>query len=276
MTVGYDNMTGSDFRAYWLGCVIFHYEHGGKVRPYTIEDTDCCEEVDYHGVEDLTVYLRAVDGAPEEPDRTVTVGTLIHEPTWIIHRFPLGYCCANGKLLHVSMEPNDRRMRKGFNTETLHFQGILAGVDDHAPRAITNRLVNTGTPPVIVADVLCAVGDVLAHGLCNAMRANIGPARAEAEVHTKLTSFLADPEMVDSVFVPSFTTAIVRHRSNPAWSYMLVNRELVGTLVYDAETTRISMTGAVRHHTDRAARKLARLGIESVAKQLGVSSFEWK
>ena len=261
MTIGYDQLRPSDFLAYFEGCIVFHYD-GDVVSPYLMGGF--CEDPDgSRYAEDLEVCVY-----PFGSDTPVieTVYTLLNTPEWLMHRFPVGYLAmSENELINISVETNSRRMRKGTTLGETEYNGALYGesLSDHVPDALAYGLVNHTGKHYGTADIAQAIADVLSYGNNPAMRTNIPPNAAKVKANAAIKGMF-DGEDV-SVLVPSFDTAIVRHRSARDTAIVLHNGRLLGRLGYDKETNVVTLYYKLPQYKDKDACRIARTGIELLA-----------
>ena len=271
MTIRYDQLHPGDWTSYFEGCIVFYFD-GITVVPYRIggfsSDPDeqewaCdCECVLYHSSDRNNSML-------------VSIEELLNEPQWLLHRFPIGYLAIdNDTLINISVETNHRRMRKGTTFSELEYHGSLFGeeISDQVPDNIARRLVNYNGQGYSTGALSLAVANVLTYGNNPAMRTNIPINEAKSKANKGIKDMMASEDV--NVCVPSFDTALIRHRSTRDVAIVLHNGRLLGRLVYDKENNSTTLFYTLPTYEDKDARRIARHGIELLAVPMIADSVE--
>lgn len=287
--IGYNNLTHYDWSHYFEGGVCFRRHDDGHVSAYLMrhlidyehegydedgEPIECDESfVDQNNSCLLTLAgSTQIDADKEMP---MSLRTLFQSPSWVVHRFQLGYVpIGDNELAFVGMEPTASRMTKSLNAQNLYTYGILSAQDEEGRQVVVSTLgkIQRGLTS----------GRSLRHdrwrevwtGICRVLSYGKCPTFSRTSFHTATDTVAMVREMlctpvadrIESIICPDFTTAIIAHRSAARVGYVVTNGSVVGTLL--CPTGRVVLHASNSQWKDKVTRKLAKEALTEKAKRL--------
>jgi len=156
-------------------------------------------------------------------------------------------------------------MSKGTNLQDYHTRGVLFGEsEEKLPEELGSRLITREGLRIDKQDLLRGISKVLAFGLSPAMRRNIEHKTA-IMTSNKAVKALLSGQVDGSILVPSFNTAIIRHRSNKDMAIVLANGRMLGHVALKNAGTITSLSLVPRYYEDPSLNSLAHKGIMALA-----------
>jgi len=272
--IGYNDLNINDFINYWHGCWVYYIAANGNVSIYSVGDVEEYDDNHDISIGDCVVWLNALGG---NGGKNVAIRELFDDPRWITHRFQLGYVrTEDDKLWRMTVEPNDRRMRKGTSMHecTLHAIATHSMTRaDPLPSIVKEVLNEAPAPAGNDTALLRGIGDVLAFGHAPCTRRIVRETTACEATHDAVRYMLSGYS-AHKVVVPDFSTAIIGHRHMTGTATVLANGAVVGQLKLTDEGTLV-LTASTQKYTTRDARKLARQGIMKRALNLYADAVQW-
>lgn len=288
--IPYEDITLQDARMYWEGAVAFVWHPDQeKVMPYTmeLEYPEEGEDEDGHYIENdelfenTTVQLVLHSRSVAYPDRVLSVvGRMMFEsPNYIMHRFPVEYVSLEGNhLVRVCLERRHHRAFKGTTlSESRHLPLIDTPCDqatlaDSSVLASRNVFTEGGAPEMddFSSVFWAGVAKVLSIGTPNCMRRNISAPAASINAKQAVVDMFKSSQ---TVVVPDFSTAIIKHRSIDNLGYVLHRGRMIGTVEYtDGE---LFFKGTLPASEDRFVKQASRKGQSRLAERLFAHHITW-
>ena len=227
--IGYDSMLARDAYNYFHNCWAFHISDDGcNVTPYILHmgygEADECEPAhDY-------CYRASVLGRDGMPRQAIDVTgeELFMGTQWITHRFQLGYISIDGtRCLRLDAEPVNARMTKGLQASFCNSLPLV--VVDSNPRESegTVRDLATRTRGQLDYRVIpFAIASVLAVSATPVMRGRVSLLEGYARSRAAIKRFMSNKK--ESVCVPDFRIALIKHRTHNDFAYILHNGTYIG------------------------------------------------
>ncbi len=237
MAIGYDTMIAEDAMRYFNGCWAYHIGEDDQVEPYWLS-TEVYEDYFHELAHDMTYTVQTWVSGDE---RAVTGEELFGDPSWITHRFQLGYVpTSDTTLVRIDAEPVSSRMQKGMTLDHCASLPIVVTNTGRLNRRLATRIqghlsarplaegiarvLSLGTPPVIL----------------NLRRRN--RSQVYREVREQVALFMENEAV--TVFVPDFRMALVKHRTYKNRAYILYNGVHIGMLKGTEATLLRSRSGS--------------------------------
>lgn len=227
--IGYDSMLARDAFNYFHNCWAFHVSDDGcTVTPHVLcmeygEEDECEPAHDY-------CYLAAVLGKDGTQGQTVEVTgeELFMGTQWITHRFQLGYISIDGtRCLRLDAEPVNSRMTKGLQASYCNSLPLVVVATNPRPREATVRELARRTQGQLDFRVIpYAIARVLSVAATPVMRGRIPLQEGHARSRATVKRFMSN--MKESVCVPDFRIALIKHRSHNDFAYILHNGTYIG------------------------------------------------
>lgn len=227
--IGYDSMLARDAYNYFHNCWAFHVSDDGcNVTPYILgmsySEEDECEPAHDYCYQAVALGRDGTQG----PTIDVTGEELFMGTRWITHRFQLGYVGIDGtRCLRLDAEPVNARMIKGLQASYCNSLPLV--VVDNNPRTSegTVRALAMRTQGMLDFRVIpFAIASVLAVASTPVMRGRVPLQEGHARSRAAIKRFMSS--MKESVCVPDFRIALIKHRSHNDFAYILHNGTYIG------------------------------------------------
>lgn len=267
--IGYEDMLWRDAPNYFGGCFAFEWDASRRtMTPYRMHFAGDYSSNDL--AYDCDVALYPTDEA-HDPFTPVVPLEVTGEELWtdarfITHRFEVEYVPISPTLVvRVSIEPHASRMTKGMSSEFVHYLPIL-GTDP-------SRFVMNTTRPSS-SQLVQGIAKVLEIGTPPVMMRRMPRDQAHARARMAVLNMMQS-RVTQSVCVPDFKWAIIKHRTHRRWAYVLRSGRHVGYLRINTNNEDLTFFGIRSTVEDRPARSIINAGLRDDAQRLLCDRVEW-